>query len=77
MIELSRRRLFTGVAALIAAPTIVRMASLMPVHSLTDADWGVYSGYGFIDGDSDLYHLIYAIAEPQKNRITFSYPAAS
>lgn len=35
-IELSRRKLFTFAAALVAAPTIVRVASIMPVRAIEE-----------------------------------------
>jgi hypothetical protein len=38
-LELSRRSLFSGLGALIAAPAIVRAASLMPVRAIMP-DWG-------------------------------------
>lgn len=53
---LSRRKLFTGIAALIAAPTIVRVASIMPVRSLPLDSPGIVVGYDFtIDQFSKLY----------------------
>lgn len=36
--NLTRRKLFAGIATLIAAPTIVRVASIMPVRSVPSAD---------------------------------------
>jgi hypothetical protein len=43
MIELPRRRFLTGLASLIAAPAIVRVASIMPVKAvpsgITIEDW--------------------------------------
>lgn len=37
MIE--RRKFLTGLASIIAAPAIVRVASIMPVRALSDLEW--------------------------------------
>lgn len=39
MIEIGRRKLITGLISLIAAPAIVRVANIMPVHSMVEEDW--------------------------------------
>jgi hypothetical protein len=61
--ETNRRGLLLGLGSLIAAPTIVRAASLMPVKALQPIKWHtlryaeantfqLYSGYNlFIDED--------------------------
>lgn len=59
-LDLTRRKLFAGVATLIAAPTIVRVANIMPVRSLPEIDgsvfeyaenaiWHHYSGYDVLN----------------------------
>ena len=41
----TRRSLITGLVSLIAAPAIVRVSSLMPVHAITDfTDIGPFEG---------------------------------
>lgn len=55
-IDLSRRKLFTFAAALIAAPTIVRVDSIMPVRSLPEDELFfmpdyVRGGYGMSFSD--------------------------
>jgi hypothetical protein len=42
VIELPRRRFLTGLASLIAAPAIVRVASIMPVKAAKFEEWTTY-----------------------------------
>jgi hypothetical protein len=45
MIELPRRKFLTGLSALIAAPAIVRAASIMPVRSFVEDSGFELSGF--------------------------------
>lgn len=38
MIEIGRRKLITGLISLVAAPAIVRVANIMPVHSMVEEE---------------------------------------
>lgn len=46
MIELPRRKFLTGLTALIAAPAIVRAASIMPVRAFVEDYAFEFSGFG-------------------------------
>ncbi len=74
--DLTRRRLFAGIGALIAAPAIVRVASIMPVRSLpgfataTNPYWDAatyhsYHSYQAIGLDADLMEVIFSITRGQ------------
>lgn len=77
---LSRRKLFTGLAALIAAPTIVRVASIMPVRSVPDFStitneyWQARASvdgwtYERIDPSADLMQVIMGEFAPSPDMI--------
>ena len=43
MIDLSRRRLITGLPAFIAAPAIIKIAGIMPIRAFEPHSGGYYS----------------------------------
>ncbi len=59
MSELSRRSLFAGIGALIAAPAIVRAASLMPVRAIVPARRNIYLTFAEISREA-IYQFRYS-----------------
>lgn len=58
---LPRRKFLTGLAALVAAPTIVRAASLMPVRKLPK---GLVLAYDSFGNEYETYTCWFRMCEP-------------